>query len=416
MYRLALVSIACFLAAACGRGGPGSDPGQTNTSSSGNTGATWYRDVLPLVQRNCQGCHVAGGIAPFALESYESAFALHSMIADAVGSRRMPPWPPDESCVSLKGSRRLSEADVDVFVRWSAAGAPPGDPADAPTPPDPAGGLEWVDATLGPEFQYVPNGSVPDDYHCFVLGSAFAAQKDLIGFEVLPGTPHQVHHVILFAVQASSTTTLNRDRLGWTCYGGPGTGGVPKMLGGWAPGGGVTRYPEDTGIRIATGEVIVMQVHYNTSHSHGSPAADRTKVNVQFAQQPVARPATIMPIVDDSFAIPPGATDYRHSASITLPSFFVSRATIWGATPHMHEKGRRIRAWRTSPQTCLIDVPNWDFHWQQSYEYATPIGVRGGETFTVECTWDNPTTSSVTWGERTTDEMCIVFFYATAGP
>jgi hypothetical protein len=185
------------------------------------------------------------------------------------------------------------------------------------------------------------------------------------------------------------------------------------MIGGWAPGAGVTQYPEGTGIRVAVGEVIVMQVHYNTSN--GPPLADRTRVKLEFAQQPVNL-ATIMPFADDSFTIPPQSTGdhlYTHWNEITLPSLFLSTAKVWGITPHMHQMGRRIRVSRLSPQTCLIDVPNWDFHWQQPYAYATPMEVRGGETFRIECTWDNPTDSTVKWGEGTADEMCIAFFYAT---
>jgi hypothetical protein len=405
MNRLALVVLLPLFTLACGDqpvGSGGPDAGSV----------TWYRDVLPLVQENCQGCHVAGGIAPFSLETYEVAFSFHPMIASAVATRHMPPWPADDNCVAIKDSRRLSDAEVDVFAQWSAAGAPAGDPADAPPPRDPAAGLPWVDATLDPGADYLPKGPpVTDDYRCFILPPAFTAQTDLIGFEVVPGTPHQVHHVILFAAPeaAAKTRDANEAGLGWTCYGGSGISGSVKMLGGWAPGSGATQFPPNTGIRAASGEVVVMQVHYNTSH--GPPVADRTKVRLQFAPAPVSSPAVIFPILDQGFAIPPQSTGYTHGASI--PNL-ISPAKLWGVTPHMHEKGRRIRVWRTSPETCLIDVPDWDFHWQQSYAYVTPILVRVGETFRIECTWDNPTSSTVTWGEGTADEVCIAFFYATA--
>jgi hypothetical protein len=32
---------------------------------------------------------------------------------------------------------------------------------------------------------------------------------------------------------------------------------------------------------------------------------------------------------------------------------------------------------------------------------------------TLTCTWDNPTSSPVRWGESTTDEMCLNYFYYT---
>ncbi|HYX90622.1 MAG TPA: hypothetical protein VE782_03620, partial [Myxococcaceae bacterium] len=293
MIRLALVVIVPFFTFACGGRSPGADAGgtgQTNTPPIG-TGVTWYRDVLPLVQNHCQSCHVAGGIAPFALDTYESAAAIHSTIAGAVASRQMPPWLPDDSCVELKGSRRLSDADVDVFVRWSSAGAPAGDPADAPAPPDAAPGLPRFDAVLEPSNTYVPNASKADDYHCFVLPPAFDTQKDLIGFAVDPGTPSQVHHVILFSIPQSIAQNLDANEAGpgWTCYGGPGVSRAQQaqvtMLGGWVPGTGATQYPDGTGINVPAGDVVVMQVHYNMSH--GAPVADRTQVKLEFASKPV---------------------------------------------------------------------------------------------------------------------------------
>jgi hypothetical protein len=415
MNRLALALFMPILLLACGR--PEGSGGPDAASSA--SGLTWYRDVLPIAQKNCQGCHVAGGLAPFPLTEYQDAFVWHAAMADAVAARRMPPWLADESCVALKNSRRLSTADIDVITRWSAAGAAAGDPADAPPPPQPRQGLAWVSATVDPGADYVPNVSVTnpdDDYHCFLLPPAFTAPTDLIGFEVVPGTPQQVHHVILFAVPATDAQALDdkQSGLGWTCYGGP---GVPAanltMLGGWVPGTGVTRYPDGTAIQAQAGQVVVMQVHYNLSH--GAPVADRTRVNLQYAQQPGSTPARIIPFIDDQFVIPAARTGYTHSRDITLPppSPFFRSAVLWGVTPHMHELGRRIHVQNVTAPQCLIDVPNWDFHWQQPYEYATPLTVSAGDTIRISCTWDNPTSADVQWGESTADEMCVAFFYAT---
>jgi hypothetical protein len=412
MNRVALALLMPILMLACERPGGSGGP----DAGSGASDLTWYRDVLPIVQGNCQGCHATGGVAPFPLTEYQDAFLRHGDIADAVVTRRMPPWLADENCVPLKNSRRLSSADVDVITRWSAAGAPAGDPADAPPALPPRQGLAWVSATIDPGADYLPNWAKIDDYRCFVLPPAFASTTDLIGFEVVPGTPQQVHHVILFAVPATEAQALDdgQSGLGWTCYGGP---GVPaanlKMLGGWVPGTGVTHYPDGTAIQAQAGQVVVMQVHYNLSH--GPPVPDRTRVNLQYAQQSGSNPATIIPFIDDEFVIPAGRTGYTHSRDVTLPppSFF-SSATLWGVTPHMHELGRRIQVRNITAQQCLIDVPNWDFHWQQPYEYATPLTVRGGDTIRISCTWDNPTSADVQWGESTVEEMCVAFFYATA--
>ena len=92
--------------------------------------------------------------------------------------------------------------------------------------------------------------------------------------------------------------------------------------------------------------------------------------------------------------------------------------------------GRSIRVdviHRDSRRECLIDVPRWDFHWQQSYWLASPMPIAASgvdyDTFVLTCTYDNsersqPTINGVrqaprdvTWGENSSDEMCLNFFY-----
>lgn len=381
-------------------------------SGTGTSGMTWYRDVLPIVQENCQGCHAAGGIAPFALITYADAASRHSQIASSVAAGHMPPWMPDDSCISLKNSRGLTQAEIDVIVGWSQEGAPEGDPADAPNTLPPPTGLPRVDATLDPGTDYVPHGSATepyDDYHCFILPPVLTAQRDVIGMDVVPGTRTQVHHVILFA--ASNTAAQQKDAseagLGWTCYGGPGLS-QPRMIGGWVPGSGAAVFPADTGIRLNAGDVVVMQVHYNLAN--GAPVADRTEARLMYAATPVAKEAVLFPISTQQFTIPPNSLGTTAKASFTMP---VGQATLYGVLPHMHNLGRSIRARNLTTGQCLIDIPAWHFHWQQSYEYAQPVTFNAGETVEVECVWDNPTAATVTYGEGSAEEMCMAFFYVT---
>ena len=389
-------------------GGVGEDGGSEPAE------VTWYEHVLPIAQRSCQGCHVEGGIGPFALTSYATAQTHAEGIADAVAQRRMPPWKADEeNCRDLKHSKSLPQSEIDTIVAWAAGGAKEGDPLKAPPPRVPPPGLEWVDVTLDPGEDYAPRAQVTDDYRCFIVSPSPTSTKDVIGFEVLPGTPSQVHHVILFAVPAAEAQAADdgEEGLGWTCYGSTGTPEQNvRMIGGWAPGGEATRMPATTGVRIQPGTAFVTQVHYNLAA--GNPQPDRTRVALQYSKQSVSRPATIFPLASQSFQIPPQSTGYTSKGTFALPSF-VPNATLWGITPHMHGLGTKIRVRNVTNGACLVDVPKWDFHWQASYEFEQSMPVAGGQTFEIECTWDNPTDRTVTWGEGTADEMCIAFVYAT---
>src|SRR5687767_9372392 len=68
---------------------------------SAPAGHSFYRDVEPILQQKCQGCHVENGIAPFALQTYGQAKEKAALIEAATASKKMPPWPPSENGLPL---------------------------------------------------------------------------------------------------------------------------------------------------------------------------------------------------------------------------------------------------------------------------------------------------------------------------
>ena len=71
----------------------GCDGNSTGDGDSGPQAAvSFHKDVEPLLQRSCLGCHVEGRIGGFSLVKYEDAAALAGSIARATEERRMPPW------------------------------------------------------------------------------------------------------------------------------------------------------------------------------------------------------------------------------------------------------------------------------------------------------------------------------------
>jgi len=394
-------TLAPLLLAACSGGTSGGGP------DSGAAVLPYHPRVEALVQQHCQSCHVTGGFAPFPLESYADARAHAAAIADSVQQRRMPPWKPAEGCEPLQNSRRLSDEDQATLVAWASGGTPEGDPAQASTFTPPDAGLPWVDLTLSPDQPYAPNPAVTDDYHCFLIDPHLTANQYLVGLDVEPLQRPLVHHVLLFAATLLDALTADAadPQPGWTCWGGPGTPGTPRLLGGWVPGTQATRFPEGTGIPLQAGEVVVMQVHYNLAA--GPSAPDSTTVRMQLARGPVAKPAALLPMANLGFSVPAGATGYTSTFDIASPAHGV----LWGVLPHMHTKGRRVTV--KARNGCLVDIPSWDFHWQQAYFFSTPVPISVSDPLSLSCTWDNPTGTAVTWGEKTTDEMCLNYFYAT---
>ncbi len=381
-----------------------------------DVGPTWHKDVQPIISRRCGSCHREGGIGPFALTTAAEAKATASALLDSVKSRRMPPWMPSESCEPLRDSRRMPQSEIDTLEAWVTSGAPEGNAADQ-QPQTAQGVLPWVDATLEMSEAYTPTRSRgPDDYRCFILDPKLGGPQDVIGFQVLPGVTREVHHVLFYSVPEERAKALEdaSPGFGWECFGGPGTD-APKLIGGWVPGTDVVRFPGQTGLRMFSGDVLVMQVHYNLLQ--GEPAPDRTKVRLQYARNPVPYSAQMMPLVESDFVIPPQGKGHSTTMELELPV----PVQLWGVVPHMHTKGKTIKvellpkAGQAGDSRCLMNIPQWDFHWQEFYFYESRTGLRleAGQRLRLSCSWDNPTDKRVRWGEGTDDEMCLAFIYAT---
>jgi mono/diheme cytochrome c family protein len=87
---------------------------------------TYYVDVQPILEKNCVSCHVAGGIAPFALDNPTSAVQWADRIAQVTKSGYMPPFPPSKDSGPFYNERRLGSATKKILEDWAAAKAPLG--------------------------------------------------------------------------------------------------------------------------------------------------------------------------------------------------------------------------------------------------------------------------------------------------
>ena len=89
--RGAILVAAAVLLAALGFGSALAGTRKAVPQETAGANATFYRDVLPILQDHCQVCHRAGGIAPTAFETYAQAHAFAGPIEAAVRNRTMPP-------------------------------------------------------------------------------------------------------------------------------------------------------------------------------------------------------------------------------------------------------------------------------------------------------------------------------------
>ena len=405
------------LAMACAEKGTG----DAADSASSSDVPTWSEDVQPIFARSCDGCHGAGVAAAGgpSLPDHAAAKAMAPAIATVVANRTMPPWHNDSTCREYVGDFSLSDAEIDTIVQWAEGGAPAG-PARAPqtdgawAPPT----LDRVDLTLVPAGP-VEMRAAPDDYRCVLIEWPYTEDVWVTGFEVRPDNLATVHHVIPFLIEPGDADTYRAldaadPGEGYTCYGGPG-GDIDSLartrwLGSWAPGSGATVLPEGFGLRVPPGSLVALQLHYN---GDGTEGPDQSAVDLRIEESP-QRWADVQPWTDIAWVaglgmeIPAGTTGVSHTFRYTAQRG--DRFAFRSASLHMHQLGRaaEMKVLRANgDEECLVRTDRWDFNWQRSADFATPVEVAPGDEIVLSCTWDNPGSADVGWGEGTGDEMCL---------
>ena len=384
----------------------------------------------------------------------------------------MPPWPPGPESPEFVGQdgRRLSDEEIGTLVEWARSGARVDGAALQAAPPETLvarrGG--WVSSLSSPR-GYRPQHE-GDDYRCFLLDMSLDGRAYVTSAMIRPGVPSMVHHVILFRAKPDQVEEAKRldarsGVAGWRCFGGTGLGVDVESLddagwiAAWAPGGGPVRYRGGTGAELEAGGGIVMQVHYNRRNEL---KLDRTEVHLTLVSGSAdLEPATTMlvpgpvelpcadgeqgPLCDRGAAIADLVAKRGRSAAL-LPAGlqllcggspfgaptaspvsscdrgFDARTTIHGVAGHMHLLGRSIRV-ELNPSTdrsrVLLDIPRWDFRWQNAYTFAEPVVAEPGDRVRVTCRHDASLRKGlpryVVWGEGTTDEMCLGVLQVTRG-
>jgi hypothetical protein len=383
---------------------------------------TWHTDVAPLLASRCAGCHADNAIGGFSLTRYEEAASRAPEIATLTAGRIMPPWGVDASgtCGTYQDARWLSDDEIALLARWADAGAPEGDPSraqaivvDDALPINPT-------TTIKSETSYTPNATRPDDYRCFIVEPANASDAFLTAFRVRPQRADMVHHVILFAVDEESGETRAaelddaEEGPGYTCFGGASVAGA-RPVAGWAPGVPVMRYPDDTGVRLISGRKMIMQVHYNTSHA-ATVQSDQSEVDLELVDE-VREEGLIVGLADTTLSLPPGEASIESVYDMPLQSMGLPLGVfVRGVFPHMHTRGTKMHfeIVREGESDCAVDVPRWDFDWQQFYFYDEPLYLYPTDTLRLSCTYSTlDETEELHFGEGTGDEMCLMGLYVT---
>ena len=336
----------------------------------------------------------------------------------------MPPWPPDPTFSHLAFERVLSASDKKAINDWVNGAAPSGDLSTAP----PAPVYSNIGEIAVPDMKLVAptyNVKTPADiYRCFAMPSNLLNDQYVTEIEVIPGNKKVVHHVL--AYQDTTVSLLQKNggdgQPGYTNFGGTGSNNS-KLIAAWVPGQGKFSFPKGMGIKLKKGAVIVLQVHYPAGVSN---EVDSTKIVFKYAAPGVTlREVYSEPILNHLSNINtpiniPANTTRSYKEKFTIPA--IVDVSMLGVAPHAHLINKTFKVYGILPggdTLKMINIPNWDFHWQGFYSFRNVQKIPGGTTLYAEASYDNTRYNAsnpnsppktVVAGEATTDEMMIAYF------
>lgn len=373
---------------------------------TGDTSVTYSKQISRIMQEHCVNCHRPGEIGPFSLTSYSETVGWAEMIDEVVSENRMPPWHANPEYGHFRNDIRLTDEEKSQIAAWVKAGAPEGDPADLPVAKEYVTGWQigtpdMVIAMGTKPFNVPAKGEVK--YQYFVVDPKFTEDKWIAAAECRIGNRAVVHHIIVGLILGDGSRLSGGQHSEWLTATAPGA--RPLML------------PEGYAKKIPAGAKIVFQMHYTPN---GTATTDLSSVGLIFADpKTVRKEVSTDKAATRRLEIPPNDGNYHTVAEQTIPRDTHMLAMF----PHMHLRGKAFRYTLRHPdgkEEILLDVPRYDFAWQNSYEFVEPKLMPKGAKLICDAWYDNSEdnlanpnpNATVRWGDQTWEEMMIGYYDA----
>jgi hypothetical protein len=382
--------------------------------AASDSALTFNKDVLPILQKSCQGCHRPGELAPMSFLTYSDTRPWARAMKQAVLTKNMPPWFAEKG--HFANDRTLSQDQINTLVSWVDNGAPEGDARDKPAPLAFADGWNMkpdMIVEMPKDFHVAATGTI--NYQNFRVKVNFPEDMWVVAAEMRPGNPKVVHHGRVIVLPPGA------DWMSKTVPGEPyeegseGMGGAREgtdLLGKYNPGLGAQSFDVDGSAKfIPKGSDLVFNLHYTSA---GTPQTDRSKVGLVFAKHAPEKRYWMSPGTPAAFnlVIPAGDNNAEVVSEVTVG---VDGARLVYIQPHMHLRGKDYELRITYPngETETVFKGIWNFDWQVGYQFAKPLPLPRGTKILAIAHYDNSVnnkfnpdpTRTIWWGDQNWDEM-----------
>jgi tetratricopeptide (TPR) repeat protein/mono/diheme cytochrome c family protein len=378
---------------------------------------TFYKQIAPLVYKNCSPCHRPGESAPFSLLTYAEVKRHAAQIAKVTRSRFMPPWLPEAGYGEFAEERRLSDQQIQLIEDWVKQGAPAGAVARAPAPPK-----FTSDWQMGPPdlvlrvtrpYQLAADGG--EVFWNFVMPVPITTTRWVRAIEIRPGNARVFHH---------ANVVLDRSRSARRHEAAPGAG-FPGMdltfeeetfdpdghFLSWKPGSEPVVEPDGMAWRADPGMDMILNVHLRPT---GKVETVSPLIGLYFTDKPQTKfPMLVQLEHDGVIDIPAGERDF-----VVTDDFRSSMdLNVLAVYPHAHYLAKLVEGYATLPdgkRKWLVRIPDWDLNWQGVFRLKKPLFLPRGTVVSMRYHYDNSADNvrnpnnpprRVTGGNEATNEM-----------
>ncbi|MRG43574.1 cytochrome c [Chitinophaga sp. SYP-B3965] len=360
-----------------------------------------FHDIEPILLTKCSGCHKPGEAGPFPLLKYEDFTKRLNFIKEVVSTGYMPPWRADTLYSCFANQRGLTAEEKTKILAWIDNKAPKGKASKDKPVTNTAANKRAPDLVLKYPASFLVKGNNKERFIEFKVPFELPAEKSIEAVEFVTNNRKIIHHINYGFYNVpdnaidvhAGTNIINTDeeiekRGAFDHY-------KQQMVyyTGWIPGSSTEYYPNEFGWTLPRRGVVIFTTHY------AAIAADEESVigvNLYFKDAPIKRPVRIISLgsggvgerdIDPIFMIPP-----NEERTFTLKMKTPEEQSLLYVWPHMHFLGKSFEAYVVTPAgdtIRLINIPQWDFRWQELYRFKKPVRIPRGSIIYMKGTYDN---------------------------
>jgi len=325
-----------------------------------STSVTFNREIIRIVQRKCEPCHAAGGLA-MSLSDYRDARAWGRAIREELVEHRMPPAIVARGYGQYETDPTLNAREMATFLTWLDGGMPRGDEGDRPATRVTAEALDDVAGGAGIRLS-LPAQTVPAGQDLIVrrvtIGAGAAAGRAVSRVQFRPGNRRLLRGAVVFAAPSGAAS---------------GSKPLARWIGAWLPWQHAAVPPSGYAFDLPPSAELVVDLYYRSAEAE---SIDQSAIDLSFA--PDAAGGRIDEVAMDASGR--GSPTIRDRMDVTRPTM------VWAIHPMLESSttSMELRAERPDKSVeVLLWIPKARAEWPLALVMREPVLLPSGSTLSL---------------------------------